>query len=69
MTYQDALDEALAFGWNAQAPWYQRTVAYWVLNAKKPETRARRLAILIERARKGERIPALAYPSHAKKSR
>lgn len=50
----------------AQAPWYRRTAAHWVTSAKKPETRARRLATLIECSRKGERIPQLARPGGAK---
>lgn len=51
--------KAWAF-YNAQAPWYQRTSAFWVVNAKKPETRARRLGILIDCSRTGERIDSLA---------
>ena len=31
----------------ARPPWYQRTSSFWVMNAKREETRARRLAILI----------------------
>jgi uncharacterized protein YdeI (YjbR/CyaY-like superfamily) len=33
----------------AQAPWYQRTVTHWIMSAKKPETRERRFAQLVER--------------------
>jgi uncharacterized protein YdeI (YjbR/CyaY-like superfamily) len=47
--------------YEAQAPWYRRTTAHWVTRAKKPETRARRLATLIECSRRGERIPLLGY--------
>ena len=32
----------------AQAPWYQRTAIWWVISAKKVETRLTRLATLIE---------------------
>jgi uncharacterized protein YdeI (YjbR/CyaY-like superfamily) len=32
----------------AQAPWYQRTALHWVVTAKKEQTRARRLAKLID---------------------
>ena len=28
---------------NAQAPWYQRTAIWWVISAKRPETRLKRL--------------------------
>ena len=45
----------------AQAPRYKCPSAHWVTSAKKPETRAKRLATLIECSRKGERIPPLAY--------
>jgi uncharacterized protein YdeI (YjbR/CyaY-like superfamily) len=32
----------------AQAPWYQRAAIWWVISAKKEETRLKRLAALIE---------------------
>jgi uncharacterized protein YdeI (YjbR/CyaY-like superfamily) len=38
-----------------QPPWYRRVTSFWVMSAKKPETRARRLAQLIERSAK--RLP------------
>jgi len=43
---------------SSQPPAYRRLVAHWVTSAKKPETRARRLATLIARARLGKRIPS-----------
>ena len=46
-----------------QAPWYQRTSAYWVISAKKEETRMKRLATLIDCSARGSRIPALNRPS------
>jgi uncharacterized protein YdeI (YjbR/CyaY-like superfamily) len=42
-----------------QAPWYQRLTTHWVMRAKRPETRARRLAALIECSANGTRIPQL----------
>jgi uncharacterized protein YdeI (YjbR/CyaY-like superfamily) len=54
--------------YRAQAPWYQRTTAHWVLSAKRPETRARRLATLIRHSRNGERIPQLV-PAKKKSTR
>jgi uncharacterized protein YdeI (YjbR/CyaY-like superfamily) len=49
---------ARAWTWfRAQAPWYRRTAAYWVMSAKKDETRERRLAILIASSAKGEKAP------------
>jgi uncharacterized protein YdeI (YjbR/CyaY-like superfamily) len=43
----------------AQPPGYRRVITFWVMSAKKPETRARRLEILIGHSRKGERMPLL----------
>jgi uncharacterized protein YdeI (YjbR/CyaY-like superfamily) len=47
----------------AQAPWYRRTAAHWVLSAKQAPTRDRRLRVLIEQSKNGERIPPLRRPS------
>jgi uncharacterized protein YdeI (YjbR/CyaY-like superfamily) len=53
----------------SQAAWYRRTSAYWVVSAKREETRAKRLHALIENSRKGERIPPLrARPSPSPRS-
>jgi uncharacterized protein YdeI (YjbR/CyaY-like superfamily) len=52
--------KAWAF-FDAQAPWYKRNCAHWVVNAKRAETRAKRLATLIECSRKGKKIPPLSY--------
>jgi hypothetical protein len=72
ITYAAALEAIMAVpdAWTfyqAQASWYQRTASHWVLSAKKPETRARRLAALIDHARKGERIPPLAFSRTSRK--
>jgi uncharacterized protein YdeI (YjbR/CyaY-like superfamily) len=40
----------------AQAPWYRRTTTFWVMDAKREETRARRLAALIASCAKGEPV-------------
>ncbi len=45
-----------------QAPWYRRTSAYWVISAKREETREKRLGILIACSGRSEPIPALARP-------
>ena len=42
-----------------QAPWYQRTAGYWVSSAKQEETRARRLAKLMEVSAAGRRLDQL----------
>jgi uncharacterized protein YdeI (YjbR/CyaY-like superfamily) len=43
----------------AQPPGYRKTVISWVMSAKKEETRAHRLAHLIERSASGSRIDLL----------
>ena len=43
----------------AQPPWYRRTATHWVVSAKKPETRERRLATLIADSALGKRIAPL----------
>lgn len=45
---------------SAQAPWYQRTAAHWVVTAKREETKTRRLATLIECSAAGRSIAPLA---------
>jgi uncharacterized protein YdeI (YjbR/CyaY-like superfamily) len=52
--------KAWAF-FDAQAPWYKRTCAHWIVNAKRAETRAKRLKTLIDCSRRGKRIPPLSY--------
>lgn len=42
-----------------QAPWYQRSAYHWVVSAKKPETRAARLAQLIADSASGLKIKHL----------
>jgi uncharacterized protein YdeI (YjbR/CyaY-like superfamily) len=43
----------------AEAPWYRRTATYWVISAKRAETRAKRLATLIADLAAGRRIGQL----------
>jgi len=48
--------------WNyyaATAPYYQKTSRWWIVSAKKPETRARRLQLLIDSSRAGQPVPPL----------
>jgi uncharacterized protein YdeI (YjbR/CyaY-like superfamily) len=47
---------------DGQAPWYCRTASYWVMSAKRDETKDRRLDTLIECSNNGERIPHLRRP-------
>jgi uncharacterized protein YdeI (YjbR/CyaY-like superfamily) len=42
-----------------EAPWYRRTCTYFVMSAKREETRLRRLGLLIAYSRQGKRIPPL----------
>jgi len=45
-----------------QPPWYRRTSTYWVISAKKEETRLKRLAILIDCSARKRPIPSLSRP-------
>lgn len=45
--------------YQVQAPWYSRVSCYWVMSAKKEETRLRRLAALIDDSARGRRIKQL----------
>ena len=44
----------------AQAPWYRKTATWWVISAKKEETRLKRLDTLIRHSEQGEAIPQLS---------
>jgi uncharacterized protein YdeI (YjbR/CyaY-like superfamily) len=46
----------------AQAPWYQRVASFWVLSAKREDTKVKRLAKLIEDSENGRTIPPLTRP-------
>ncbi len=49
-------------GWDffrAQPLGYQKVATWWIMSAKKEETRLRRLEILIKRSGMGTRLPAL----------
>jgi uncharacterized protein YdeI (YjbR/CyaY-like superfamily) len=51
---------ASAWAWfQAQAPWYRRTCAFWVMSAKREETRESRLAALVESSARGIPVPPL----------
>jgi uncharacterized protein YdeI (YjbR/CyaY-like superfamily) len=45
--------------YQSQAPWYRRVSCYWVMSAKKEETRQRRLRQLITDSAHGRRIKQL----------
>ena len=47
--------------WQAETPSYRRTASYWVLSAKRPETRERRFTTLVADSAAGRRVkPFLA---------
>ena len=52
----------------AQPPGYRRTASWWVISAKREETRRKRLATLIETSERGHRLDRLV-PQSKKKSR
>jgi uncharacterized protein YdeI (YjbR/CyaY-like superfamily) len=52
-------DERARTFFEAQPPSYRRAAIHWVTSAKKPETRERRLAQLIECSAAGEPVPPL----------
>lgn len=54
--------KAAAF-WRSQPPGYRKAATWWVVSAKREDTRLRRLAALIRHATRGERIPLLTPPS------
>lgn len=56
-----AHEEAWSF-FNSQAAWYQRAAIWWVVSAKREETRLKRLAALIEDSRRGRTVPPLTRP-------
>lgn len=43
----------------AQPPWYRKTVGWWIVSAKKEETRLKRLARLIEESASGQTLREL----------
>jgi uncharacterized protein YdeI (YjbR/CyaY-like superfamily) len=49
-----------AWKWfEAQSPSYRALATFWVVSAKRPDTRARRLGTLIECSAEGRRVPPL----------
>lgn len=50
-----------------QPPGYRRTVAFWVMDARRQETRLRRLKTLIDDCEAGRRVGILAGPRSARR--
>ena len=60
--------DARAWGyWREQPPGYRRAVAWWIVSSKKPGTRAKRIVLLLEHSRDGERVPPLVSPARRKR--
>jgi uncharacterized protein YdeI (YjbR/CyaY-like superfamily) len=60
---QEAIFRAAREAWDffaAQAPSYRKAVTWWVIGAKKEETRTRRLGVLIEHSAAREKVPQFA---------
>ena len=53
----------------AQPPYYRRLTSWWVISAKKEETRAKRLAQLIEFSSRQQRLPQLAPAPRSAKAK
>ena len=53
-----AVPEAWRY-WEDERPSYRKQVTWWVVSAKREETRRRRLGILIESCARGDVIPAM----------
>jgi len=59
--------DAAAWTWfSARAPSFRKQALHWVISAKRPETRERRLATLIEASAEGRPIPPMV-PSRARR--
>jgi uncharacterized protein YdeI (YjbR/CyaY-like superfamily) len=43
----------------SQAPWYQRVTTYWLISAKREETKLKRLSSLIEHSQNRRTLPQL----------
>lgn len=53
----------------AQAPSYRQTAIWWIVSAKKEETRQKRLAVLIESSAQERWIPGMLRPDKTKPPR
>jgi uncharacterized protein YdeI (YjbR/CyaY-like superfamily) len=61
-----ANEHAWAF-FQAQAPWYRRTAIFWIMEAKREDTRQRRLGRLIDDSAHARTIPPLTRSPRGKK--
>jgi uncharacterized protein YdeI (YjbR/CyaY-like superfamily) len=66
---QQALFQAHEKAWSffqEQPPWYRKAAAWWVISAKREETRSARLATLVECSERGQAVPPLTRRTAAK---
>jgi uncharacterized protein YdeI (YjbR/CyaY-like superfamily) len=52
-----------------QPPWYRRTASWWIVSAKKEETRLKRLQTLIDDSARGRTLLPLTRPPRQKAAR
>jgi uncharacterized protein YdeI (YjbR/CyaY-like superfamily) len=50
--------------WTSRPPSYRKAAVWWVVSAKREETRERRLARLIEDSENGRTVPPLTPPAN-----
>ena len=61
-----AVPEAWRY-WESERPWYRKQVIWWVVSAKREETRLRRLAVLIESCARGDVVPPMRGAARRRK--
>jgi uncharacterized protein YdeI (YjbR/CyaY-like superfamily) len=54
---------AAAAFWDAAPASYRKTCAFWITDAKRPETREKRFAELVEASARGERLSRFVSPT------
>lgn len=54
--WEDRLTGATREAWDAMPPSYRKTCAFWITEAKRPETREKRFAELAAACERGERL-------------
>ncbi len=50
----------------AQPPWYRRTASFWVMSAKREETREKRFGVLLACSSAEEAVPPLRRPPRSR---
>jgi predicted GIY-YIG superfamily endonuclease/uncharacterized protein YdeI (YjbR/CyaY-like superfamily) len=53
----------------AQPPSYRRAASWWVMSAKREETRQRRLTKLVGHSERGERLPEVLSPNRRRRTK